>query len=530
MKLKRKQIIFNFREKIKKFNDKLIIPPVNGKYKKIDTNSCFDILKYTSKTNHPFQFGCKTPENKEEKKSELLKSVKIKMILNLNQKEILNNWFEASRKIYNETIQYIKNNLKKTDILQFRKYKKIFNKKYFIMKKLEKDQTDLTKEKKMENQKKKKSNLQKLKEIDEKIESNKNKIAEAKKNLNKSLNNKRIYESKINKLLYYGTIRTYQLKDKRNQLIEESGETNDTRIMTHIMDATIKKACANFRTCITNFVDGRIKNFRIKELRKNKKNKIIEIERSYHNVKGICYKTFENIKYQYNNKEYIYDKSKIKKAVMFYYDGTDENYYMILTEENKTIDIQNRSKYIGLDPGVRKFMTGLSESGSLKIGTDIAKIIKNKLIKLDNINSGNYPKKIKDKYTKRTYMKIRNMMNEVHWKTSNYLTNNYETIIIGDMNTKSITKKDTGKIDKMTKRIAYLMGISKFRERLKYKCQQKNTTYKMADESYTSMMCSKCGNEDKNLGGKKVYNCGNCKLKIDRDINGCRGILIKEGI
>ena len=40
-------------------------------------------------------------------------------------------------------------------------------------------------------------------------------------------------------------------------------------------------------------------------------------------------------------------------------------------------------------------------------------------------------------------------------------------------------------------------------------------------------MCTKCGNIDEELGGKKIYSCKKCGLKINRDYGGARGITIK---
>ena len=46
-------------------------------------------------------------------------------------------------------------------------------------------------------------------------------------------------------------------------------------------------------------------------------------------------------------------------------------------------------------------------------------------------------------------------------------------------------------------------------------------------EECTSITCSKCGKISTKYE-KRVKNCENCKLKIDRDINGSRNILIKN--
>jgi len=43
----------------------------------------------------------------------------------------------------------------------------------------------------------------------------------------------------------------------------------------------------------------------------------------------------------------------------------------------------------------------------------------------------------------------------------------------------------------------------------------------------TSRVCSVCSNVKRDLGGNTTYNCNNCGFRMDRDVNGCRGILIK---
>lgn len=47
-------------------------------------------------------------------------------------------------------------------------------------------------------------------------------------------------------------------------------------------------------------------------------------------------------------------------------------------------------------------------------------------------------------------------------------------------------------------------------------------------EGYTSRLCSKCGWDNKKLGGAHVFDCKQCKLSIGRDVNGARNILIKS--
>ena len=125
-------------------------------------------------------------------------------------------------------------------------------------------------------------------------------------------------------------------------------------------------------------------------------------------------------------------------------------------------------------------MTGITEKKIVEIGKNIGNKIKKYINRKENAN-------IKDKINEKTKIKIEkicnkkiaNNVNELHWKTINYLTKNYENILIGDMSTKTISKK-INKICKMTKKIAYKMRWFVFHERLKYKCNQSETKYKIA--------------------------------------------------
>jgi putative transposase len=80
----------------------------------------------------------------------------------------------------------------------------------------------------------------------------------------------------------------------------------------------------------------------------------------------------------------------------------------------------------------------------------------------------------------------------------------------------------------MTKRITLRLRYYNFLQRLKYKCKLYNKNLYIIDEAYTSKICSNCCNEHENLGSSKIFNCNNCNLKIDRDFNGCRNILLKS--
>ena len=47
------------------------------------------------------------------------------------------------------------------------------------------------------------------------------------------------------------------------------------------------------------------------------------------------------------------------------------------------------------------------------------------------------------------------------------------------------------------------------------------------DESYTSKLCSECRFYNSELGKSKTFKCKICNLKLDRDVNSAKNILLK---
>ena len=47
------------------------------------------------------------------------------------------------------------------------------------------------------------------------------------------------------------------------------------------------------------------------------------------------------------------------------------------------------------------------------------------------------------------------------------------------------------------------------------------------NEAYTSKTCSQCGYQHETLKNKDVYKCVNCKLKIGRDINASKNVMLR---
>jgi transposase len=302
----------------------------------------------------------------------------------------------------------------------------------------------------------------------------------------------------------------------------------DTKIHTHTLDYAIRQIVSNLKSAITNTSNGNFKKFRIKYWKHTRPSKTIEIEKCYVNCKNkVCFKILKDIKYEYNNKDY--ELPLITSNVKINYNSVLNEYFLLIPHKNIPTEINNKTRnIIILDPGLRTFMTGLSEKESINIGTNVHDTIKDKIKRLNKIKSNEkIPNKIKKKNETRINRKIRNLIDDLHWKTIGFLTSTFKNVLLGDMSAKSIVKKSNSFLSKEAKTACLRTRFYEFKQRLEYKCLLTKTNFRYVDEKYTSKLCSNCGNYNDKLKGEKVYDCSNCKLKLDRDVNACRNIMFK---
>ena len=308
-------------------------------------------------------------------------------------------------------------------------------------------------------------------------------------------------------------LRTYVLKDIKQKL------SNDFDCPAHIIDCSIKRVCAMYKSALTNQRNNNINKFNIKYLNKNS-SKILEIEKDFFFKSGFCKKTLGKI--MKNNQE-NFDYNSIAKDCLLNYNQQKDIFTLFIPEIAEYEIINNRDKYVSIDPGIRTFLTCLGENQIDDIGTTIQNNLSYQLKRQDRIKR-NYSKNTGKKFEKIINEKIRNKITDLHWKTINYLTKKYNTILIGKWSTKEICKNGKSCLNKITKRIAQKLRYYEFLQKLEYKCKLRGVRLRVVKEHYTSKTCSKCG--EINETSLKVYNCDRCG-KIDRDLNGCRNILLK---
>jgi len=394
------------------------------------------------------------------------KQIKVKMLLDESHKIIFQNWFKTTTYMYNETLKYIRENYNFT-----------------------------------------------------------------KKEINRDILNNQV---KFNNKFYNKIHIRNQLNELKKKIQKDSTIIVDgikCIIDIHTLDKTIFQLVQNIKSAVTNMFNGNIKRFRLKFWKFTRPSKMIELEKNKFSGGILCKSIFGNlepIKYIYNGESY--NINNIDSDFKINYNSITNDYYLLVSEKIIiNINKINKNKLIVLDPGLRTFMTGLSDNEHLEIGNNVHKTIKTYITRLNKIKTNiKIPNKIKTKNKKLINKKIHNKVDDLHWKTIKYLTDNYSTIFLGDMSAKSIVKRNNSILSNESKVACLRTRFYDFILRLKYKCSVNNKKFKLVNEYYTSKTCSLCCHYNEKLGGNKIYNCKNCGCSIDRDINGCRNIYMKQ--
>jgi putative transposase len=118
----------------------------------------------------------------------------------------------------------------------------------------------------------------------------------------------------------------------------------------------------------------------------------------------------------------------------------------------------------------------------------------------------------------RLHYKIACNRNDALHKLTTMLTNNYGNISIEDLEISKMIK------NKRLSRHILDGGWHEFRRQLQYKSVLRGNKVFVADRWYaSSKKCSSCGNYKEDLPlSERVYNCMECQLEIDRDLNAAK--------
>ena len=220
-------------------------------------------------------------------------------------------------------------------------------------------------------------------------------------------------------------------------------------------------------------------------------------------------------------------------------------YYLIVTMEVETEKSELTKKCIALDCNHKNFFVGMDNKGNSYemsnltmtryFNDEIAKVQEKqshckheKIVRDDKSfyyeNSPRY-----DYFTKiiqNLYYKRHIQVQQALFTIGNWLTDNYDTIVVGNYrpNKSSAPKK------RMRKKVLNESQIGKFRLILQYLCEKKGKQYIEVDEKGTTKKCCICDDEEHKDPDVREFTCKKCQKTINRDINSAINIGIKGNI
>jgi IS605 OrfB family transposase len=425
-----------------------------------------------------------------------MKTIKIKIYPTKCQKQIINNFIDTHRFVYNRTLDYVKK----------QGYEPYFE-----------DLRNLLATEKS------RSTYSATKYYNICLNNLKEKNCLEKEQFN-------FIKNEINKTLK-------QLPLLKNPLIYDFELATSNEIRSN----AIKSVCDAYKTGYANLKAGNIKYFNMSFKKKTNNKKCIELASTdiQFTEKGI---KISPQKFPINEKIIkIHKKNHKKYKDLIIKNNCDlikinENYYIHITvpytikQVNKIKPTQ--IKYCGIDPGVRTFVSiyGNNELSNIDLKNNNLENINKKINILKSKNVKPLQEYQRSGFKRRNIAKLEknkvNIIDSLHWNVCNYLTEKQDIIFLGDIKSHNIVKKS---YNKTLNRQFNDLKFYKFKQRLLYKCVSNNKKVFFINEAYTSQSCSSCGNLWKELGTSKTYICQNenCKKIFDRDMNAAKNICMK---
>lgn len=323
---------------------------------------------------------------------------------------------------------------------------------------------------------------------------------------NKTLNQIKNYNHSIN---FY---------DLRNKLVIAKNNTlTDWELKTpkDVRAGAVKDVVTAYKTAFTNLKRNNICKFDINFKTKKSNSDILTIPKSAIKVTkdGFnIYPTYIKEFFKCNSKNFHMINIKHDCKIV-----RQRKEYHILIPVDCSKTIKKTDKVVAGDLGTRTFLTCYDS-------TSIVEFHRNKYVlkKLtDKIDSMKANRKRNYKIAK-AENKIKNIISDLHWRTAVYLTDNYDTIFMGKLESQKLAQKSN---NRKLNRDLNIFSHYKFMEKLKYLCITKHRNLVMVNEAYTSQTCPKCGKVTKTT--EKKWHCNECYLEMDRDFLGARNILMK---
>lgn len=203
------------------------------------------------------------------------------------------------------------------------------------------------------------------------------------------------------------------------------------------------------------------------------------------------------------------------KSITISQDG-DKWYCSVLCEYTIPDKAKECDNIVGCDVGLKEF--AILSDGTVISNPRHTKKYENKLAKeqrkLSKKQKGSKNRFKQRLKVRKIHNKIRDIRKDFLHKTSNSIAKNYDGIFVEDLNIKGMMKNHC-----LAKSIGDV-SWSEFNRQLEYKCKWNFKYYLKIDRFFpSSKTCSNCGYVQEMPLSKRIFDCPNCGISIDRDLN-----------
>ena len=221
--------------------------------------------------------------------------------------------------------------------------------------------------------------------------------------------------------------------------------------------------------------------------------------------------------------------SEVKDSQLIMENGS---YFLCIPYIEKKKRREPSGRIVALDPGVRDFVTFFSEDCFGWLGQQCINRIQRLCQHCDNLLSRATQEKrplrrALRKAANNIKVKIRNLVDELHKKIAHFLVTNFDIILLPTFQTQQMAARKARKLHKKSVRQMLTLSHYRFKVFLKQKAKEYGVRVIDVCEAYTSKTVSWTGEIIANLGGSKVIKSSEGH-RMDRDLNGARGIYIKN--
>lgn len=195
-------------------------------------------------------------------------------------------------------------------------------------------------------------------------------------------------------------------------------------------------------------------------------------------------------------------------------------WYLILHVEINPAPLPDNEKSVGIDMGLSSFLTR----------SDGGKVPNPRFFEADEQARARAQRRMAKAEQKsiarsRARQVVARISERIRFRRGNFahqqsrkIINEFGTVAVEDLNINALKQL------KMAKSISSVSwGI--FLRLLAFKAEEAGRRFVAVNPAYTTQDCSKCGARQKLSLSQRVYNCPDCRMSLDRDVNAARNIL-----